>query len=173
MARLHNDETVYRLMMNGKITTFFEEKGFGFIKDEDGENRYFHICKVSNPDAVKVNALVTFEPGTNNKGLSAFSVKVVSSSKHIIIANEKIKTATIKSFRAYTKDVPAEVKVDKENIVLSIGLLMNKIRPQDDASKADTKQQRVLDIVTFQNETHTFTEDEIDIDEALDRLKKL
>lgn len=39
--------------MNGKITTWFEDKGFGFIKDENGDNRYFHVIKVANPDLIK------------------------------------------------------------------------------------------------------------------------
>ncbi|NHW59171.1 cold shock domain-containing protein, partial [Escherichia coli] len=30
------------MAMNGIITKWFEDKGFGFIKDENGDNRYFH-----------------------------------------------------------------------------------------------------------------------------------
>jgi cold shock CspA family protein len=62
--------------MNGTITTWFKDKGFGFIKDENGDNRYFHVIKVANPDLIKKDAAVTFEP-TNNKGLSAYAVKVI------------------------------------------------------------------------------------------------
>ena len=62
--------------MNGRITTFFEDKGFGFITDENGDNRYFHVIKVANPEMIKKGAEVTFEPTTNTKGLSAFAVKV-------------------------------------------------------------------------------------------------
>ncbi len=39
--------------MNGTITTWFKDKGFGFIKDENGDNRYFHVIKVANPDLIK------------------------------------------------------------------------------------------------------------------------
>jgi cold shock CspA family protein len=60
--------------MNGTITTWFKDKGFGFIKDENGDNRYFHVIKVANPELIKKDAAVTFEP-TNNKGLSAYAVK--------------------------------------------------------------------------------------------------
>ncbi len=41
------------MAMNGTITTWFKDKGFGFIKDENGENRYFHVIKVANPDLIK------------------------------------------------------------------------------------------------------------------------
>lgn len=41
------------MAMNGTITTWFEDKGFGFIKDENGDNRYFHVIKVANPELIK------------------------------------------------------------------------------------------------------------------------
>ncbi|CDG47977.1 'Cold-shock' DNA-binding domain-containing protein [Serratia symbiotica SCt-VLC] len=116
--------------MNGKIMTFFEDKGFGFITDENGENHYFHVIKVQNPEMIKKNAAVTFEPTNNAKGPSAFAVKVLASSKYITIANERIKISSIKSFNTFTKAVPMKAEVDKENTVLSVGLLMNRIRPQ-------------------------------------------
>lgn len=123
--------------MNGKITTFFEDKGFGFITDENGENRYFHVIKVQNPELIKKNAAVTFEPTNNTKGPSAYAVKVLAPSKYIIIANERIKIASIKSFNTFTKEVPVKADVDKENTVLSVGLLMNRIRPQSEDQGAD------------------------------------
>lgn len=75
--------------MNGTITTWFKDKGFGFIKDENGDNRYFHVIKVANPELIKKDAAVTFEPTTNNKGLSAYAVKVIPDSKYIYIAGER------------------------------------------------------------------------------------
>ncbi|KFK95194.1 MULTISPECIES: cold-shock protein [unclassified Serratia (in: enterobacteria)] len=159
--------------MNGKITTFFEDKGFGFITDENGENRYFHVIKVQNPELIKKNALVTFEPTNNAKGPSAFAVKVQAPSKYIIIANERIKITSIKSFHTFTKEVPVKANIDKENTVLSVGLLMNRIRPQAAETPQATETLRMLSITTFQNVTHTFSEHEVDIDETLQALKAL
>jgi cold shock CspA family protein len=159
--------------MNGKITTFFEDKGFGFITDENGENRYFHVIKVQNPELIKKNAAVTFEPTNNTKGPSAFAVKVLASSKYIIIANERIKITSIKSFNTFTKEVPVKADVDKENTVLSVGLLMNRIRPQEEEKKAATRTLKKLAITTFQNTTHVFSEDEIDVDATMKILKGL
>ncbi|TQI79425.1 putative cold-shock DNA-binding protein [Serratia fonticola] len=159
--------------MNGKITTFFEDKGFGFITDENGENRYFHVIKVQNPELIKKNALVTFEPTNNTKGPSAYAVKVQAPSKYIIIANERIKISSIKSFQAFTKDVPVKADVDKENTVLSVGLLMNRIRPQAAQAPQAMETLKMLSITTFQGVTHTFSEHEIDIDETLQALKAL
>ena len=101
--------------MNGTITTWFKDKGFGFIKDENGDNRYFHVIKVANPDLIKKDAAVTFEPTTNNKGLSAYAVKVIPESKYLYIAGERVKLTSIKSFVVFSEEEPADTGIDKEN----------------------------------------------------------
>ncbi len=159
--------------MNGTITTWFAEKGFGFIKDENGDNRYFHVIKVANPELIKKDAAVTFEPGTNNKGLSAYAVKVEPESKYIFIAGERIKITSIKSFLVYSEEVPADAKVDKENAVLSVGLLMNSIRPKQEKKAHEMRQLKKLAVTTFQGTTHIFSEDEIDVDATMKILKAL
>ncbi|WP_455427744.1 cold-shock protein [Dryocola sp. LX212] len=159
--------------MHGTITTWFEEKGFGFIKDENGDNRYFHVIKVANPELIKKDAAVTFEPTTNNKGLSAFAVKVEPDSKYIFIAGERIKITAIKSFLVYSEEVPADSKIDKEKTVLSVGLLMNSIRPKDDKKEGEMRTLKKLAITTFQNSTLIFSEDEIDVDATMKILKAL
>ncbi|WP_435954250.1 cold-shock protein [Dryocola sp. BD626] len=159
--------------MNGTITTWFEEKGFGFIKDENGDNRYFHVIKVANPELIKKDAAVTFEPTTNNKGLSAYAVKVEPESKYIFIAGERIKITAIKSFLAYSEEVPADRKIDKENAVLSVGLLMNSIRPKEEKKEGEMRTLKKLAITTFQGTTHIFSQDEIDVDATMKMLKGL
>ena len=159
--------------MNGIITTWFEEKGFGFIKDENGDNRYFHVIKVANPDLIKKDAAVTFEPTTNTKGLSAYAVKVIPESKYIYIAGERIKLTAIKSFRIYYEDVPADTRIDKENTVLSIGALMNSIKPKSDIKPGQMRTLKKLIIETLHGTTLTFTEDEIDVDDTLKQLKSI
>ncbi|WP_127958708.1 cold shock domain-containing protein [Serratia microhaemolytica] len=157
--------------MNGKITQFFPEKGFGFITDEHGDNRYFHVVKVQNPELIKKDALVTFSPSSNDKGLSAHTVKVLPASKYITIANEKIKISAIKSYQQFTRQVPAKMAVDKENTVLSVGLLMNRIRPNVDPNATETV--NMLSIETFHGASYTFSELEIDITETLQALRSL
>ena len=159
--------------MNGTITTWFEEKGFGFIKDENGDNRYFHVIKVANPELIKKDAAVTFEPTTNNKGLSAYAVKVEPESKYIFIAGERIKITAIKSFLVYSEDVPADTKIDKDNAVLSVGLLMNSIRPKSEKKEGEMRTLKKLAVTTFQGTTHIFSEDEIDVDATMKTLKAL
>lgn len=157
--------------MNGTITTWFKDKGFGFIKDENGENRYFHVIKVANPDLIKKDAAVTFEPTTNNKGLSAYAVKVIPESKYIYIAGERIKLTSIKSYLVYSEEVPADTRIDKENAVLSVGALMGSIRPKSAAKPGEIRSLKKLAVTTFQGTTLIFSEDEIDVDATVKMLK--
>ncbi|MEI7238735.1 cold shock domain-containing protein [Pectobacterium brasiliense] len=159
------------MAMNGTITTWFKDKGFGFIKDENGDNRYFHVIKVANPDLIKKDAEVTFEPTTNNKGLSAYAVKVVPESKYIYIAGERLKLTSIKSYLVYSEEVPADTGIDKENVVLSVGILMNSIRPKSTTQPGEMRSLKKLAITTFQGTTLIFSEDEIDIDATAKLLK--
>ncbi|AGN84721.1 MULTISPECIES: cold-shock protein [Enterobacteriaceae] len=156
--------------MNGKITTWFKDKGFGFIKDENGENRYFHVIKVANPELIKKDAAVTFEPTTNNKGLSAYAVKVVPESKYIYIAGERIKLTSIKSYLVYSEEVPVDTRIDKDNAVLSVGALMGSIRPKSATKPGEMRSLKKLAITTFQGTTLIFSEDEIDVDATVKLL---
>ena len=159
------------MAMNGTITTWFEDKGFGFIKVENGDNRYFHVIKVANPELIKKDAAVTFEPTTNNKGLSAFAVKVIPESKYIYIAGERLKLTAIKSYLVYSEEVPADTRIDKENAVLSVGALMNSIKPKSATKPGEMRSLKKLAITTFQGTTLIFTEDEIDIEATVKMLK--
>lgn len=157
--------------MNGIITKWFEDKGFGFIKDENGDNRYFHVIKVANPALIKTDANVMFEPTTNTKGLSAYAVKVIPDSKYVYIAGERVKLASIKSFRIYSEEVSADTHINKENTVLSVGTLMNSIRPKSADGANNMRTLRKLAITTMHGTEIIFTEDELDIDETIKALK--
>ncbi len=159
------------MAMNGTITTWFKEKGFGFIKDENGDNRYVHVIKIANPELIKKDAAVTFEPTTNSKGLSAYDVKVIPESSYIYIAGERLKLTSIKSFLVYSEEVPAETRIDKENTVLSVGILMNSIRPKSATQPGEMRTVKKLAITTFQGTTLIFSEDEIDIESTVKLLK--
>ena len=69
------------------------------------------MIKVANPELLKKDAAVTFEPTTNNKGLSAYAVKVVPDSKYIYIAGERLKLTSIKSFVVFSEEIPADTPI--------------------------------------------------------------
>jgi CspA family cold shock protein len=62
-------------MQNGTVKFFNNTKGFGFIKDSDGDKEYFvHVSGLVNQ--VKEGDNVTFELQEGKKGLNAVNVKL-------------------------------------------------------------------------------------------------
>ncbi len=61
-------------MKQGKVKFFNEEKGFGFIKDDESQQDYF-VHKSGLIDRVRENDEVTFELEQGQKGLNAVKVK--------------------------------------------------------------------------------------------------
>lgn len=159
--------------MKGTIHAYFPDRGFGFITDEQEENRYFQVTKVMNPSALKVGADVIFKPITRQQGLGAVDIKVQFEAEHIFIADEKIKTTSISSYRVYKKTIPLARDID-DSTVVSIGLLMNRIRPETaQAAEGTTEVLTYLELQRFHTEPMIFTSHEIDIEEALDHLRLL
>jgi len=63
-------------MKQGKVKFFNEEKGFGFIKDNESQQDYF-VHKSGLIDRIRENDEVTFELEQGQKGLNAVRVKKV------------------------------------------------------------------------------------------------
>lgn len=66
----------YEDLINGNIIRYFNEKGFGFIKADDGNEYFFHIknCKYKDP---KLKDGVRFEIVEGKKGKDAINVRKV------------------------------------------------------------------------------------------------
>lgn len=61
-------------MNTGTVKFFNDEKGFGFIKEENTDQEYFvHVSGLV--DEIKQNDKVTFELKEGRKGLNAVNVK--------------------------------------------------------------------------------------------------
>ena len=66
--------------MDGKIKNINDEKNFGFILAEDGEDYFFHRSSLDNDSdwsRLKKNTDVCFEPTNNPKGLRAEGVILI------------------------------------------------------------------------------------------------
>ena len=64
-------------MSNGKIKMFNEDKGFGFIKPDDGSNDvFFHVSALREGDEITVGKAVTFETGVDPKSGKSKAVRV-------------------------------------------------------------------------------------------------
>lgn len=78
--------------MNGIITDYIEDKGFGFIKDQNENKRFFHISKIREKDKFLNNIttylytewverncfVVDFKEVENEKGLSAIDIHLTN-----------------------------------------------------------------------------------------------
>ncbi len=61
-------------MKNGTVKFFNEEKGFGFIKEENGQDIFVHVSGLQ--DQIKENDAVVFDIQEGKKGLNAVNVKL-------------------------------------------------------------------------------------------------
>ena len=78
--------------MKGIIVDYFEEKGFGFIKDENEEKRFFHITNIRERTKFLADItdyyytdwqerkcyIVNFYPSENEKGLKAIDINLTN-----------------------------------------------------------------------------------------------
>lgn len=72
----HQDIDSENLLRTGIITFFNNEKGYGFIQDQQTrESVFVHINSLSEP--VKENNKVSFETQMGPKGLNAVNVKLI------------------------------------------------------------------------------------------------
>ena len=62
-------------MKTGTVKFYNNAKGFGFIKDESGQEVFVHATGLI--DKIRENDIVTFEVTDGKKGLTAVNVKRV------------------------------------------------------------------------------------------------
>ncbi|MEO8882644.1 MAG: cold shock domain-containing protein [Devosia sp.] len=64
-------------MANGKVKMFNDQKGFGFIRPDDGGNDvFFHVSALREGDDVTEGKAVTYESGFDEKSGKAKAVSV-------------------------------------------------------------------------------------------------
>jgi cold shock protein len=61
-------------MKNGVVKFFNETKGFGFIKEENGQEIFVHVSGLT--DKIRENDNVTFDTQEGKKGLNAVNVRL-------------------------------------------------------------------------------------------------
>jgi CspA family cold shock protein len=62
-------------MNNGIVKFFNDDKGFGFIKDNNSSNEYF-VHSSGLKESIRENDEVTFDLEQGKKGLNAVNVKL-------------------------------------------------------------------------------------------------
>lgn len=68
-------------MPSGKVRFFDEEKGFGFISGEDGQQVYLHASVLPEGQTVTAGSRVEYSVADGRRGPQALSVRVLEAPK--------------------------------------------------------------------------------------------
>ncbi|GAA2839958.1 putative cold-shock DNA-binding protein [Leucobacter komagatae] len=64
-------------MPNGKVRFYDEDKGFGFIQGEDGQQVYLHASVIPDGVEVRAGSRLEYSVGEGRRGPQALSVRVI------------------------------------------------------------------------------------------------
>ncbi len=64
-------------MKKGTVKFFNEAKGFGFIKEENGQELFVHVTGLK--ESIRENDEVVYETQEGRKGLNAINVRLANS----------------------------------------------------------------------------------------------
>lgn len=86
--------------MEGKVVKCFDDKGYGFISDSEGNSRFFHISDVKSKEKIENYCNVKFSPATNEKGMTAKDVFIIIDTRPLFITlgDIRIKLTNIKDY---------------------------------------------------------------------------
>ncbi len=73
-AKIFYFKNIIIFMKNGTVKFFNTEKGFGFIKEDNGNEIFVHVSGLK--DEVRENDRVVFDVQEGKKGLNAVNVKL-------------------------------------------------------------------------------------------------
>jgi len=90
----------------GTIKRYNDQKGYGFIRGEDGNDRFFHVSSVKSSEQPIQGAAVRFTPSQNERGLTAVDIYVKTknaSPAFIIFGDTRIKLSNINNYGISTE----------------------------------------------------------------------
>lgn len=68
--------------MQGKVKWFSEEKGYGYIVADDGQDHYFHVQDIVGVNLPKNGSFVSFDSTVQQKGTRATLVSIISNAEN-------------------------------------------------------------------------------------------
>lgn len=171
--------------MKGKIKNFFNDRGFGFIVGEDGNEYFFHISDLLFSENPRRGLAVDFSPSCSPKGLVALTVYLAFDAKQsatfVSFGDIRLKASNIKDYGIFSDYVDITVTRpmdDGEKLINAVlftipyllDLAKTNGKPQTTVKKKQLKQ--CLYVTTYQNKTYYFWEHEVNFD-IVSKIKEL
>lgn len=92
--------------MKGRVKNVNEDREFGFILGEDGNDYFFHFSNVISVDLPTKNSIVDFETAQTEKGASATNIKIedkaIKKPEFVKFGSVRIRLKNIKSYAIYS-----------------------------------------------------------------------
>ncbi|MDZ5724613.1 MULTISPECIES: cold-shock protein [unclassified Acetobacterium] len=180
--------------MKGIVQKYNTDKGYGFIRMDNGTNLFFHITDVTNAAFVSPGDAVEFDTEMRSKGLAAKNIVLHGNNRPAFISfgDINLKISNIKDYglghdigeEEYEEDVHFTAGEKVISGLFGIGLLAGG--SFDGFSLLDTSDRKVkqkrpvkikyLYVTTFQNDNYRFYKRDVSFDinqkyqELCDRL---
>jgi len=151
--------------MDGRVKTYNSDRGFGFILDEDGNDRFFHVSSVRSIEEPTRGIKVTFKPAQSERGLIAQDIQIKedkSRPQFYAFGDVRVKLSNIKNYGIAEEVSGRYEEKEEENTFIntSINSLLSFLNVESKPYEAWVERLRkYLYVTTYQDDNYRFEED--------------